>query len=106
MKLLLDECAPKRLRNDFQGHETRTVDEIGWRGLKNGALLRAAVAEGFEALITVDRRMPFQQNLADFQLALIILVATPCRYAQLELLVPKAFAALETIRPGEIAIIQ
>ena len=57
MKLLLDECAPKRLRNDFPGHEIRTVEEVGLKGLKNGELLRAA-AEQFDVLITVDRRMP------------------------------------------------
>jgi|GEM_PF-1280682 len=57
MKLLLDECVPKRLRNDFTGHEVRTVEEVGLKGMKNGHLLRAA-AELFDALITVDRRMP------------------------------------------------
>ena len=106
MKLLLDECAPKRLRNDFPNHEIRTLDEVGLKGLKNGELLSAAVSQGFDALITVDRRMPFQQNLEQLNLALIILVATPCRYEQLELLVPKALLALETIKPGEISLIQ
>ena len=76
MKLLLDECAPKRLRNDFPGHEIRVVDEVGLKGLKNGELLSAAISLGFEALITVDRRMPFQQNLAPLNLALLILLGT------------------------------
>jgi predicted nuclease of predicted toxin-antitoxin system len=80
MKLLLDECAPKRLNNDFPGHEIRTVEDVGLKGLKNGELLRAA-AEQFDVLITVDRRMQFQQNLLQLNLALIILVAKPCRYA-------------------------
>jgi predicted nuclease of predicted toxin-antitoxin system len=81
MKLLLDECVPKRLRNDFPGHEVSTIEEVGLKGLKNGELLRAA-AEQFDALITVDRRMPTQQNLAQFNLALIVLIARPCRYQQ------------------------
>lgn len=106
MKLLLDECAPRRLRNDFPDHEIRTLDEVGLKGLKNGELLTAAVSLGFDALITVDRRIPFQQNFARLNLALIILVATPCRYEQLKLLVPKTLAALETIKPGEIVLIQ
>ena len=106
MKLLLDECAPKRLRNDFPDHEIRTLEEVGLKGLKNGEMVRAAASQGFEALITVDRRMPFQQNLAQHNLALIILVATPCRYEQLKLLVPKALVALETIRSGEFILIQ
>ena len=89
MKLLLDECVPKRLKNDFPGHEIQTLEEVGLKGLKNGELLRAAVAEQFDALITVDRRMPTQQNLSQFNLALIVLVVNPCRYENLRLLVPK-----------------
>lgn len=69
MKLLLDECAPKRLRNDFPDHEIRTLDEVGLKGLKNGQLLGAAVNQGFEVLITVDRKMPFQQNFSHLNLA-------------------------------------
>ena len=105
MKLLLDECTPKRLRNDFQGHEVHTVDQVGLKGVLNGELLRAAARE-FDVLITVDRRIPFQQNLSQFDLAVIILVATPCRYAQLKLLVPRTLLALETIKAGEVVIIQ
>ena len=72
MKLLLDECAPKRLKYDFHGHEIQTVEDVGLKGLKNGELLRAA-AEQFDVLITVDRRMQFQQNLFQFNLALVVL---------------------------------
>lgn len=55
MKLLLDECVPKRLRNDFLDHEVRTVDEVGLKGVTNGDLLREAVNQEFDVLITVDR---------------------------------------------------
>lgn len=105
MKLLLDECVPRRLKNDLEGHEVRTVDELGLKGVLDGEMLRAA-AEYFDALITVDRRMPFQQNLSDFDLSLIVLVAKPCRYAELRLLVPEALAALGTIEPGQVVTIQ
>ena len=105
MKLLLDECIPKRLKRDFTGHDISTVDDVGLRGVKNGALLRAA-AEQFDVLITVDRRMPFQQNLAGLNLALVILIAKPNRYPELKLLVPKALQALETIKAGEVVRIQ
>jgi predicted nuclease of predicted toxin-antitoxin system len=105
MKLLLDECVPKRLRNHFPDHEIRTVEEVGLKGFKNGALLRAA-AEQFDALITVDRRMPTQQNLSQQELAVIVLVTKPCRYPQLKLLIPRVLECLETIRPGDITVIQ
>ena len=105
MKLLLDECVPKRLRKDFPGHEVSTVEEVGLKGLKNGELLHAA-AERFDALITVDRRMPIQQNLSRFHLAVIVLVAKPCRYQQLKLIVPKVLECLNTLQPRSIIVIQ
>jgi predicted nuclease of predicted toxin-antitoxin system len=105
MKLLLDECTPKRLRNDFEGHKVQTVNEVGLEGVLNGELLHAA-AEHFDVLITVDRRIPFQQNLSQFNLAVVILVAHPCRYAQLKMLIPRALRALETIKPGEVVIVE
>jgi hypothetical protein len=39
MKLLLDECLPRKLKNHIPGHECRTVPECGWAGKKNGELL-------------------------------------------------------------------
>jgi len=63
MRLLLDECVPKRLRRALPGHEVRTVQEAGWAGVTNGALLRAADGQ-FDALLTVDQGVQHQQNLA------------------------------------------
>jgi len=83
MKLLLDECTPQRLKANFTGHEVFTVNDVGLKGVKNGALLRAA-AGNFEALITVDRKMPLQQNVSGLDLALIVLVTRPCRYPTVE----------------------
>lgn len=96
MRLLFDECTPKRLTNDFPG----------LNGLKNGQLLRAAVELEIDVLLTVDQRLRFQQNLSQFNLAVIILVAKPCRYPQLKLLVPKVLRTLETIRPGDCVVVQ
>ena len=106
MKLLLDECVPRRLKNEFAGHDVRTVDEIGLKGVLDGELLRAASVQQFEVFITVDRRLPFQQNLSRLNLALIILVARPCRYPQLKLLMPETLVALRTINPGDVVTIQ
>jgi predicted nuclease of predicted toxin-antitoxin system len=105
MKLLLDECTPTRLKSDFTGHQVNTVDDVGLRGVTNGALLRAA-AEEFDVLITVDRNLPFQQNLTDVQLAILILIARPNRYPELKLLVPQALQALQTIKAGDVVRIQ
>ena len=105
MKLLLDECVPHRLKDDFPNHDVYTAEMAELLGVKNGALLRAAAAQ-FDVLITVDRQMPFQQNLQKFDLAVIILIAKPCRYPQLKLLVPKVLEVLNQIKAGEVVEIE
>ena len=101
MKLLLDECTPERLRFDFIGHEVLTVGQAGLKGLKNGALLRAASGK-FDVLITVDQNIPSQQNLSELSIAIVIMVARSNRYPDLKLLVPKALNVLDSIKVGEI----
>jgi len=59
-----------------------------------------------DVLITVDRKIPFQQNLAGMKLAVLILVTKPCRYPELKLLVPKALESLQQILPGEVITIE
>jgi predicted nuclease of predicted toxin-antitoxin system len=61
MRVLLDECVPRALRDELPGHEVRTVAEYGWAGVKNGELLRLA-ANSFDVLLTVDRNLEYQQN--------------------------------------------
>lgn len=101
MRLLLDEWVPQRLKHDFPEHNVWTVEEVGLCGVKNGELL-AAAAKSFDALITVDRRIKFQQNLSNVDLALIILIAKPCRYSQLKLLFPGVLSVLNQIEPGVV----
>jgi len=55
MKILLDECVPQRLRNQFPSHECQSSQYAGFAGLENGDLLRAAEAAKFDVLLTVDR---------------------------------------------------
>jgi hypothetical protein len=104
MKLLFDECVTRYLNSDFVGHEVATVDDAGLKGLRNGALLRAA-SWRFDVLITVDRNIPFQQNVGALQIAVMILVARTNRYEDLKVLVPKALEALTTIKCGDIVYI-
>jgi len=62
MKLLLDENLPKRLKLDFENHEIYTVWDKGWNGKKNGELLRLMIDDNFDALLTFDKNLKFQQN--------------------------------------------
>jgi hypothetical protein len=54
MRLLFDECVSRTLRAAFVGFDVRTVQAMGWAGIRNGALLERAAAE-FDVLFTVDR---------------------------------------------------
>jgi predicted nuclease of predicted toxin-antitoxin system len=74
MRILLDECVPRRLTHELGDHEVRTVTEMGWAGMKNGALLQLA-AESFDVLLTTDRNLAFQQNTATLPLGVIVLRA-------------------------------
>ena len=105
MRLLLDECVPRPLKKEFSGHEVKTAREAGLAGLKNGDLLRAA--EGvFDALITVDQNIPYQQNLKSFQLAVLVLIAKRNKYEVLKQLIPKALESLESLEPGSVIRIE
>ena len=105
MRLLLDECTPRRIRKDFAGHEVFTVEQAGLKGFKNGQLLRAA-SGSFDALITVDQNMIHQQNLASLSIAILVLVAHSNRYEALQPLIPQALNSLQQINPGEIVRIE
>ena len=100
MRLLLDECVPKRLARDFAGHQVATVTESGWSGLSNGDLLRAAAGE-YDALITIDQGIEFQQNIARSPIPIILLVAPSNEIDALRPLVAKALAVLPGARAGQ-----
>jgi hypothetical protein len=101
VKLLLDECVDHRLASDIAGHETSSVGRMGWSGTKNGALLTLAAAE-FDAFITTDRNLSFQQNMSRFEIGLVVLEARSNRLTELRRLVPELLEALPFLRPGEI----
>jgi hypothetical protein len=69
MRLLIDECVDERLRFLFPGHDCQTARFANLAGLKNGRLLEAAEAAGFDVLITVDQNIPDQQNLTGLRMS-------------------------------------
>ena len=104
MKLLLDECVTRLLKREFANHEVHTVEEAGFKGLENGHLLRAA-SSVYDVLITVDRNLPYQQNLTGLEMAILILSAKRNSYVRLRPLMPKALKELETIEPGNVIVV-
>jgi hypothetical protein len=101
MRLLLDECVPKRLKLELRGHEARTVQDMDWAGIKNGALLRLADGQ-FDALLTVDQGIEYQQNLSDLRISVVIMLAPSNDVDDLRPLLPAVEEVLTSLRPGEI----
>jgi predicted nuclease of predicted toxin-antitoxin system len=104
MKVLLDECIDRRLAREFVGYEVKTVPQMGWAGVKNGQLLALAEAE-FDVFITVDRNLSFQQNLPQFNMAVIVLQAPSNRLADLKPLAPKVLAILTNATKGKATVV-
>ena len=98
MRLLLDESVPRRFRRSLPSHEVQTVVEMGWSGVKNGKLLALAAKE-FDAFLTVDKNLPYQQNLIMLPIAVIVLDAVSNDLPALLLLVPALEQALSSLKP-------
>ena len=94
MRLLLDESIPVRFRRSLPSHDVRTVVEMGWAGVKNGKLL-ALATDGFDAFVTVDKNLPYQQNLTTLPVAVIVLDAVSNELPTLLPLLPALERALE-----------
>jgi len=101
VRILLDEQLPRQLARQLRGHQVRTVQQQGWNGLGNGALLRRAAAGGFEIFLTADQNLQFQQNLTGLPLSVIILVARTNKLEDLAPLIPPLLREIREVRPGE-----
>jgi hypothetical protein len=102
MRVLLDECVARALRNDILGHEVQTVAEAGWAGVKNGELLWLA-ATAFDVLITVDRNLEYQQSFKDVALAVIVIHASSNDIFALRPLVSAVLDLIPQAKPGVVA---
>src|SRR5215207_5357484 len=100
MRVLLDECIPRKLRDELPGHNVKTIAEMKWTGTKNGDLLKLAEV-GFDVLLTVDQGIPFQQNLAGTNLALVVIVAPSNDIKDLRPSMPEVLRVLISIQPGQ-----
>ncbi len=102
MRILLDECLPKDLGKHPAGHACRTVPQAGLAGKANGSLLTLAVRSGWQVRLTMDRGMPYQQNLANRSISIVIIRSKSNRLADLLPHVPAILAALPSLGPGEV----
>ena len=102
MRVLLDEQLPRQLAPYLVGHETRTVQQQGWAGLKNGELLTQARIAGLDVFLTAYQSLEFQQNLANSGLFIVVIVAVSNALEDLLPVVPAALAAMAEPKAGQV----
>lgn len=95
MKVLLDECVDRRIAREITGHEVATEPEAGW-----------AAAKEFDAFVTVDRNLFFQQRVSGFSIAILVLRAPTNRLVDLRPPIPRLLDALPQAKRGEVTWIE
>jgi len=102
MKVLLDECVPRKFKRSLSGHKCVTVPEAGLAGQKNGALLSSAEQLGFDVFLTVDKGLEFGQNPAGRRIVIVIVRTKSNRLADLLPHAGQCVARISSARPGEV----
>jgi hypothetical protein len=101
VRVLLDEHLPLDLASQLQGHTIDTVVGRGWAGITNGELLQRMQGE-YDALVTMDRGIEFQQNLSTLPFGVLLVRASSNRMVHLQPLVPAILDGLPAVKPGEL----
>lgn len=106
MHVLLDECLPARFARELTGHEVKTVPQAGWAGIKNGRLLNLIAESGrFEAFVTVDKNLRYQQNLRGIPFGIAVLRARSNNLAHVRAFAPELLRRLPLLRPGDVIVL-
>lgn len=103
MRVLLDECVPRRLARDIP-FDVSTVAGVGLAGLSNGEMLRSASPE-LDVFLTLDQSLQYQQNLAEFPIAVLVVRSPSNRYDDARPILPTIVAALGAIGPQELVVV-
>lgn len=102
MRVLLDECVPRPLKQHLGEHEVATVQELGWSGKQNGDLLTLLQSSPIEVFITTDQNIEKQQNLRKVSVGLIVLIAKSNKLSALLPMVAQLREAIRKVARGEV----
>jgi len=103
-RVLFDEDIPRQLRRDLPEFEIVTVQEQGWSSVRNGELLRRA-SESFDVLLTADRRLQKQQNIAKFSIGVVVAATFDTRLPALRAVLPKLRSAITEVASGQVIVV-
>lgn len=105
MKILLDECVSKRLKNYFAGHTVFTFNSLGWSGTKNGNLMALCAEANFDIFITIDKNLIHQQNYSEYKTIIVVFNSNSSRLEHLLDFIPVFDATLSSFKPNNAYIL-
>jgi predicted nuclease of predicted toxin-antitoxin system len=103
MKVLIDECIPRKIKRSLPGHECQTVPEAGLAGKTNGELLSLAERHRFEVFLTMDKGIEYEQNPTGRNIAIVIVRVKSNRLADLLPHAAECVARISSVKRGQIA---
>jgi hypothetical protein len=98
MKILFDNGTPKPIARSLIGHEVAFARQIGWHELENGELIQQAEDSGYQLLLSTDKNIRYQQNLAGRKIALVVLGNS--QWPQVKMHLAAIVAAINSATPG------
>ena len=106
MKILLDECVTKRLKEHLEAFEVFTVRELNLSGIKNGKLLTYCVENKFDLLLTIDKNLMFQQNFDQYPITIVILNCQTSKIEELVTFLPSFISQVDKFKRHQAYIIE
>ena len=106
MKILLDECVTKKVKTFLGGHAVFTIGQMEWRGLKNGMLLKQAEQKNFDILLTIDKNISYQQNMANYNIAIVVLNTNNSNIETLQDYIPNFINQIKNFEKGKLYVIE
>jgi predicted nuclease of predicted toxin-antitoxin system len=104
MRILLDECVDWRLLRDLTEYDAKTVKQLGWEHVDDGSLL-ALAADRFDVFVTVDKDLPNEQDITEFEIAVIVLRGRTTRIVDLRELLGLLHQALRRAQPRQLQVV-
>ena len=104
MRVLFDQGTPVPIRKHLSAHQVVTAFEQGWSTLRNGELLLAAEAGGFEVLLTTDTNIKYQQNLTNRAIAIVVL--GKARWPRIKPVIARVAVAVDGATPGSYSEVE
>jgi hypothetical protein len=103
MRILFDQGVPRGVTASLRGHEVTEARKLGWERISNGQLLKLAEGAGFDLLVTTDKNMRYQQNLAERKISIVVLGNSPWWLVQQHL--DGIVAAVDVAAPGSYVVV-